>query len=451
MQLALLCDIGSTFTKGRLVDLETGLLESSTQVLTTVAEGVGVGLLGVERQLLRDLRSRGDGITLRRASSSAAGGLRMVTIGLTEELTLEAARLAALGAGARVIGIYSYHLGRREISEIETLNPDIVLLAGGIDGGDREVIMHNALHLIEGAWRGPVVYAGNKSAADHVGERLIEAGFELQVVGNVMPKLGILDVEPARAAIRYLFYQRIVHARGYTQATEWAGGVVMPTPSAVQEAAAYAARLMGIDQLLAFDVGGATTDVYSVGGEQTGEGVYRVGLTAPRLMRTVEADLGLRVSLPSLVDAVAPEIMVAHGIRPERADGLVDEIRDERGYREFHPLDHAVASVCVEVAAARHVGSIERLRTPSGEMIMQKGKDLTQCRYAIGLGGVLSRAGDSEQILEAARWSPRHPQSLLPQTLQGLRDRDYCLYAAGLLVADHPQAAERLIRGTVGL
>lgn len=451
MQLALLCDIGSTFTKGRMVDLETGRIEALGQVLTTVADGVGHGLISLEQQLLRDMGAGDDDLVLRRASSSAAGGLRMVTIGLTEELTLEAARLAALGAGARVIGVFSYYLGRREIEEIASLNPDILLLAGGTDGGDREVVVHNAQRLAEGGWRGPIVYAGNRSAADQVGEQLISAGFELLVVGNVMPKLGALDVESARSAIRHLFYQRIVHAKGFDRAAAWADGVVMPTPSAVQEAVAHAARLMDLDQLMAFDVGGATTDVYSVGGEQTGEGVYRIGLAAPHLMRTVEADLGLRVSLPALVEAVGSELMAVQGISAEQADDLIGEVRDERGYRDTHPLDHAIASLCVGEAAARHVGRVEKMHTPHGELIMQKGKDLTSCAYAIGVGGALSRAADADRILQAACWSPRHPQSLLPQSLIALRDRDYSLYAAGLLAADYPQAAERLLRTTLRL
>ncbi len=139
---ALLIDFGSTYTKLRAVDLDRGRIVGSGQGPSTVASDVRVGM----KAALADLEARLGGLPAfrhRLASSSAAGGLRMVTVGLVKELTAEAARRAALGAGAKLVGAYAYRLTKGDVDAIVAASPDIILLSGGTDGGNSEVIVAN--------------------------------------------------------------------------------------------------------------------------------------------------------------------------------------------------------------------------------------------------------------------------------------------------------------------
>jgi uncharacterized protein (TIGR01319 family) len=161
---------------------------------------------------------------------SAAGGLRMVTVGLVRELTAEAARQAALGAGARLVGTFAYRLTASDVNRIEQLAPDILLLAGGTDGGNSEVVLHNAGALGSSQLACPIVLAGNRNAMDQCRERL--AGRALIVTENVMPEFNVVNIEPARGAIRKVFIDRIVHAKGIDRAQAMFDQVLMPTPAA---------------------------------------------------------------------------------------------------------------------------------------------------------------------------------------------------------------------------
>src|SRR5215468_1465170 len=196
---ALLIDFGSTYTKLRAIDLDRRRVLGSGQGPSTVASDIMVGM----KAALADLEQRLGGLPrfkYRLASSSAAGGLRMVTVGLVRELTAEAARRAALGAGARLVGTFAYRLTKADIDKIVALVPDILLLAGGTDGGNSEVLLANAAALGESVLACPVVLAGNRNAADEAVSLLARS--EVTVCANVMPEFNVLDVEPARAAIR---------------------------------------------------------------------------------------------------------------------------------------------------------------------------------------------------------------------------------------------------------
>ena len=174
MSAALLIDFGSTYTKLRAIDLDEARVLASAQGPSTVTTDVTVGLDAA----LADLESKLGGLPAfkhRLASSSAAGGLRMVTIGLVRELTAEAARQAALGAGAKVVGTFAYRLTPADDQRIAELAPDIVLLAGGTDGGNSEVIRHNATRIALSALACPIVVAGNRDVAQDLVALLAQA------------------------------------------------------------------------------------------------------------------------------------------------------------------------------------------------------------------------------------------------------------------------------------
>ena len=233
------------------------------------------------------------------ACSSAAGGLRIVCVGLVPDYTTRAGRMAALGAGAKIVGEYSYELSAAELAEIEAIAPDIILLTGGTDGGNKKVLLHNASLLAgSGGGTGNVIVAANKSAYDEL--KAIFAGSHKKVIytRNVMPELGVIDADPANREIRELFINQITAAKGINNAKKIIDAVIMPTPAAVLEAARLLADgapgCPGLGELLLVDVGGATTDVYSVAkGVSTKDAVSMAGLPEPYVKRTVEGDLGL--------------------------------------------------------------------------------------------------------------------------------------------------------------
>ena len=447
---ALLIDFGSTYTKLRAVDLERAGIVGAGQGPSTVATDVAVGM----EAALADLETRIGGLpdfTYRLATSSAAGGLRMVTVGLVRELTAEAARIAALGAGARLTGAYAYRLTAADVAEIEALDPDILLLAGGTDGGNDEVIRHNAGRLAACGIACPVVIAGNREATDDVSARFASAGKTAVPAGNVMPEFNVLDIEPARAAIRRIFIDRIVHAKGIDRAAEAFDAVLMPTPEAVMEGARLladgAGGRDGLGPLLVVDVGGATTDVHSVAtGEPTVEGAIQRGLPEPYVKRTVEGDLGMRHNALSIVEAAGADALARDaGLSGERFGEIVAAVSGdvERLPRtdEERAVDRTLARAATRIAVGRHAGRTETVHTALGPAIAQHGKDLTELAAVVGTGGALVHGDAPAGILGEARADPNDPESLRPRAPRLYLDRDYLLYACGLLATVEPEAA----------
>lgn len=446
MALALLVDFGSTYTKVRAVSLDDARVVATAQGPSTVAHDVTVGL----QAALDRLHARLGEVPRYRhrlAASSAAGGLRMVTIGLVRELTAEAARQAALGAGAKLVGSYAGRLTRADLQAVEATTPDVLLLCGGTDGGNRDTIIHNAGVLARSALRCPIVVAGNREAADEVQDLLPAA----RIAGNVMPELNVLATEPARAAIRDVFLQRIVHAKGIDRAQALLDGVLMPTPAAVLEAAQLLSRgtdaQPGLGPLVVVDPGGATTDVHSIGdGEPTTPGAVRVGLPEPFAKRTVEGDLGMRHNAQAIVDAIGEDAFCLEaGLAPERLHALLAEVAADverlPGSADEVALDRALGRCAVRLAMRRHAGTCETVYTTHGPVPMQRGKDLGAVGTVIGTGGVLVAADRPGELLAAVCADPARPHELLPRTPRLWVDRDYVLYAAGLLATVEPKAA----------
>jgi uncharacterized protein (TIGR01319 family) len=453
MSAALLIDFGSTYTKLRAVDLERRRILGSGQGPSTVATDITIGM----KAALADLERHCGGLPRfrhRLASSSAAGGLRMVTIGLVRELTAEAARQAALGAGAKLVGTFAYRLTAADLARITELRPDIVLLAGGTDGGNCAVVLHNAAALAASALDCPIVYAGNRDAFDEsrrlLGARL-HAGTE-----NVMPEFNVLNIEPARAAIRRVFIERIVHAKGIDRAAAEFDSVLMPTPEAVLEGARLLADGLpgthGLGDLLVVDPGGATTDVHSIAAGEPAPGVIPQGLPEPRVKRTVEGDLGMRHNAATVVAAAGLEAIARDaGVTPERAGTLLAQISADLerlpASAEESAFDRALARAAVGIAVRRHCGTTETVYTTTGPVTVQRGKDLSRVGAVIGTGGALAGSADPAAVLRMALADAAEPMALRPRTPRLLLDREYLLYACGLLQSVAPQAALELALG----
>ncbi len=453
MRPVLLIDFGSTYTKVTAVDLDAEALLGTAASFTTVQTDINDGLNNA-LALLEQKTGKLD-YTARYACSSAAGGLKMIASGLVPELTAEAAKQAALGAGAKIAKIFSYDLTEDDVEEIDALKPDIFLLVGGTDGGNTATILNNAKMLATCKSNFPVVIAGNRSAARQC-QRYLE-GRETFLCENVMPKFGVLNIEPAQTQIRELFLRRIIQAKGLSEASELISGIMMPTPSAMMRAMQLVAEGVegesGIGELLALDVGGATTDVYSIadGMPQDAQTVYK-GLPEPYVKRTVEGDIGMRYSIHGIVDAAGgiDRISRLSGIPAERAQQMVDHLSEHTDEvptnEEWEKLDYALASMACETAARRHSGATEEAYTMAGKVFVQTGKDLRPVQQIIVTGGSLIHTKRTGEIASHALFDPAEPMSLRPMKAQVLVDRSYILAAMGLLAEYEPQVALHIMK-----
>ncbi|MGH7836028.1 MAG: methylaspartate mutase accessory protein GlmL [Candidatus Binatia bacterium] len=468
--LALLIDFGSTYTKVVAVDLRAREVIGRSQAASTVNTDVREGLLQAlallhERHVLFERPPAGLDVLKHQVvfgSSSAAGGLRMAVIGLVPGLTVEAANTAALGAGAKVVGSWSFKLEEKALAEIEASRPDMVLLTGGTDGGDSATILHNARLLARSRLAVPIVVAGNQAAAGEAGGVLKSGGKEIRRASNVMPRSGRLAVESAREEIRKLFMERITRAKGL-EGISGLVPVILPTPMAVLEGAILGAQgsdeEKGWGDLLVVDVGGATTDVHSIGyGEPQGPNIVEQGLPEPFAKRTVEGDLGIRFNAGTLLGRVGlgeferrfraafPDLAVS---RDELAAYIEDiALETSRVPREDWQggVDAQLARIAVDLAVERHAGRRERIVSREGEAWVHYGKDLSETPTLIGTGGVFIHNRHASYILSSGAGGNDRMQVLRPKKPKLFVDSGYLLYAVGLLSKSHPDVAARIFR-----
>jgi uncharacterized protein (TIGR01319 family) len=337
---------------------------------------------------------------------------------------------------------------QKELEEIENLSPDIILLTGGTDGGDKKVIIHNAKTLAKKEWpETSIIVAGNKSAHDEIASAF-KGRERIFYAGNVMPEVGKLEVNSCNRIIRELFLTRIIEAKGIAKAKSIITNILMPTPSAVLEAAQLFAdgyrsaheetSVPGLGELIVIDVGGATTDIHSVAEGKPGSAATQVGLPEPYVKRTVEGDLGLRFNIDRLVE-IAEERGISKNLEQTAlkfcVQGYLPNGKDEV---DCHTL---LTRLAVETAVNRHAGKIEIKYGPSGEVLFQYGKDLTNVNCVIGTGGPIIHSKNPREILETAGFNEKEPHILKPKSPQFFLDTEYIMYAGGLLSTVDPEKA----------
>ena len=432
--LRIFIDIGSTFTKIVAFDLESETY-ARVQAPSTVETDVTEGLCAALDELRRLAPVGKDEIRRAVACSSAAGGLRLAVIGLVPDYTTKAGRLAALGAGAKIAGEFSFELSRSEARKLDEIAPDIVLLTGGTDGGNRKTIIHNAKILADSNTPN-IIVAGNKSARDEIEDVFAGTGKNVSFAANVMPEFGRLELDSVNERVREIFLSRIMDAKGISRAREIICEVAMPTPAAVFEAARLLAdgtrRTPGLGELLLVDVGGATTDVYSAasGAPERGNGVKLAGIKEPYIKRTVEGDLGLFHNLDTLAQLAKED---------EGVDALRKQLSIPDG-DESTRLHERLSRAAVSTAVSRHVGRLEPVMTGDGEVWIQRGKDLRGIKLVIGAGGPLAFARDPRAVLEGAAGDGKDG-ILMPRKPKFALDAEYILFAAGLLSIYEPDKA----------
>ncbi|KFZ27263.1 MAG: hypothetical protein KQ78_00491 [Candidatus Izimaplasma bacterium HR2] len=460
MKPYLLVDFGSTYTKLTCVDLDREYIIGTSKATTTVETNVLDGYNKALNRLLRDHPEiKEDKISGISACSSAAGGLKMAAIGLVEELTVEAAKRACLGAGAIVNLVFSHHMTKREIKKLEEADIDIILLAGGTNGGNQECLLHNAKRLRDSSIDVPIIIAGNKDASDNIDDIFEDSGKEYYIVANVMPQLKKLDVKETKNRIRRIFIEKIIEAKGIKKAEEQMDEIIMPTPEAVLLASELLSEGFeddeGYGELMVIDIGGATTDVHTIGeGFPKRTEVIMKGLQEPFAKRTVEGDLGMRYSANALLSLVSnyefkkyfsDDDKCDHNIKKslERRKNDIDFIPQTKDEEEF---DKAIAKICCDVSMSRHVGHVEVVHTPLGDMYYQTGKDLSDIKYVIGTGGVLISNSDAKIILKQVNKKSNRALELRPNNPSYLIDKSYILSSMGLLSQKHPRIALKLMK-----
>ena len=446
----LVAEIGSTTTVVNAFNsLDTcPIFIGQGQAATSVLEGdVNIGVKGAIEDLENNLSLGSISYDELIATSSAAGGLRMTVHGLVYDMTVRAAKEAALGAGANIKNITAGKLRKSNLKKIKETNPNIILIAGGVDYGERNTALYNAELIAEMNLDIPVIYAGNIENQEEIKEIFEGTDIELYIVDNVYPNIDELNVEPTRKVIQDVFEKHIVHAPGMEKMRELVTGPIMPTPGAVMEASNLLYEDIG--DLITIDVGGATTDVHSV--TEDSDEIGRILLNPePKAKRTVEGDLGVYVNMRNIVDSLGIEALAKDLEISE--EEVVELVENHKPIPETELENRFVESLTLYAtitAVRRHGGRLKDLYGPSGKKTVAEGKDLTEVKYILGTGGSLTRLPNRVEILKQIALSNRG-NDLLPNTeVEILIDNHYIMASLGVMSKRYPEIALKLLKNSI--
>lgn len=418
------------------------------QAATSVLEGdVNIGLKSAIEDLGKNLGAIDIDYKDLLATSSAAGGLRMTVHGLVYDMTVKAAKEAALGAGANIKLITAGKLRKSDLNKIKDINPNIILVAGGVDYGERDTALHNAELIAEIDLNVPVIYAGNIENHEEVKEIFADKNIELYIVDNVYPKIDELNIEPTRRVIQEVFEKHIIHAPGMENVRDMVTGSIMPTPGAVMESSELLYNAIG--DIITIDVGGATTDIHSV--TEDSDEISRIILNPePKAKRTVEGDLGVYVNMQNIVEAIGREELSKElNISLEDLGDLIlnhKPIPQTELEKRFVEILTLYATI---TAMGRHAGKLKHLYGPSGKKTIAEGKDLTQVKYIIGTGGALSRLPNRKDILNKIALSNKGNDLLPNKDAEILIDNDYIMASLGVMSKKYPDQALELLKNSL--
>ena len=443
----LVAEIGSTTTVvnafHRLGDAQPVFLGQG-QAPTSVLQGdVCVGLQGAMDDLCRRQGWPDLQYDAMLATSSAAGGLRMTVHGLVYDMTVRAAREAALGAGANLHLVTAGIMQEEDLEDLRDINPNLILIAGGTDYGERKTALENARLIRELGLNVPVIYAGNVQNQTRVQRIFADAPAECYVVENVYPRLDELNIEPARKVIHQVFEKHIIHAPGMERVRTMVTGSIIPTPGAVMECAKLLYELVG--DLVVLDVGGATTDVHSV--TEGSEEIASIQLSPePMAKRTVEGDLGVFVNARSMAKQIGMHNLEKEiGRDPAPIFAHYKAIPDTP---EQFLLTETLTWHAAADALERHCGRFRYTYGSNGRQTFAEGKDLTNVKYLVATGGALTRLPGRKAIMERLCHLNDGGKLLFPkaQNLRLLEDRQYYMASLGVLSRYHREAAVALLK-----
>lgn len=454
MDAYLLVDFGSTYTKLTVVgkDAEEVLITSSsyTTIETNVLDGFGKAFSKIEKYI----KDNKINIIKRLACSSAAGGLKMISVGITPRYTVEATKRAALGAGARLLKSYSYFLSEGDVADISNSNADIILISGGAENGNTKYLLDNSKMLLKLKKNIPIIVSGNTATYLKLREIFKDIENEVYFVSNLMPDVNRIEPEEVRSKIREVFMKKIVSAKGMEDVESRIDEILMPTPTAVL----YAAKLisdgingnLGMGSTVIIDIGGATTDVHSVS-EPIDENYnyYYDDLPEPYVKRTVEGDLGMRYSAISAYEADGKEFFEKKGLNDDEALHACEFRSTNTSYlpTEYKDakFDNLLAEHCASVALKRHSGHTKESYVNGGFVTVQNGKNLKGIKNIIGTGGVLINSDVRYEILHNATLT-EDENTLLPTNPDYYFDQKYILSAMGLLSTVNPELSLKILK-----
>lgn len=446
----LVAEIGSTTTVVNAFDhleSDSPVFLGQGQAPTSVKEGdVNIGLQAAIEDMKKNLHIENEKLeyTNMLATSSAAGGLRMTVHGLVYDMTVKAAKEAALGAGANIHLITAGKLSKVDMIKLDRIKPNIILITGGVDYGERETALYNSELIAASDLNIPVIYAGNIAVADDV--KLIFEAYSkeknLHIVPNVYPKIDILNIEPTREVIQDIFEKHITEAKGMEKIREMVNGPIIPTPGAVMKASKILKDEIG--DLVTIDVGGATTDIHSVT-----EGTEKVNKILvepePVAKRTVEGDLGVFINKKNIVDIIKIEKLEKElNMTPEdiekftNSDIAIPETEEHKRFIERLTKEAAIVSI------NRHAGGY-RTYFGSKSDTLAFGKDLTAVKWIVGTGGALTRLTAREEILNSISQFNRADKLLPTAEAKILIDNDYIMASLGVLSSLNKEAAIKLL------
>lgn len=445
----LVAEIGSTTTVVNAfnnINTENPVFWGQGQAPTSVLQGdVRIGLNGAIEDLCRKMNIDSIEYDNMLATSSAAGGLKMTVHGLVYDMTAKAAKEAALGAGGIIHFITAGKLRRTDIARIKEIKPNLILIAGGVDYGERQTAIDNAEMIRNMGMNIPVIYAGNVENQEEM--KLIfdeESGWQLYNVENVYPRIDNLNVEPCRKIIQDAFETNITQAPGMEHVREMVNGPIIPTPGAVMECTRLLYECIG--NVMVLDVGGATTDLHSVSDDS--EQISRILVSPePKAKRTVEGDLGVYVNRMKVIESIGEE-----KLREECEAMGIDLDETLKSYVAIPKTEAEIKLVerltkeAVTKAAVRHAGYIRYVYGPTGRSTVAEGKDLTQVKYIIGTGGALTRLPHRMEIMkEIAKYNETGLLLFPSESAEILVDNDYIMASLGALSKTHKKAAIKLL------
>lgn len=454
-------DVGSTYTKAAAFRWEGSELVflGRSQAPTTI-ENVTAGLRNAKYNLFNELIIPKElPVVEEYASSSAAGGLRMVAMGYMPRVTAKAAKEVAMSAGARVLEIISCENEPSfKVEILKETNPDIILLAGGTDGGNEDSLLENAYAIINSKVNAVVIIAGNADVQAKVEGILNSNNIKTVRVPNVMPTIHQLNVKPARQAIHTQFISQLTRARGMSKLVETVtDNQVVPTPGAVLLGAELLAtgtyKFKGLGDLLVLDIGGATTDVHSVlpslGNIPDEERGLIVNNEKQLSYRTVEGNLGMRVSAGGIVETAEPAAILNRvGLSGEEYERKLVQyaafLENNPEYisrtEEEQLFEEGMAITALEIALKRHAGFLAQEYNPVLSIApgTPVGRDLRKVKYVIAVGGIFTHSSKERVVRILTKVFENPGISLLPQQPVFLIDKDYLMYVIGLLGQKYP-------------
>lgn len=412
---------------------------------TTVHLGdVNIGLNNALHNLKEKLNVTSLNIKESFACSSAAGGLKMSVHGLVYDMTVKAAREAALGAGANISFITAGVLSKYDLEKIKSSNLNIIMIAGGVDYGESKTALSNARSIAKLQLKIPIIYAGNIVNHEELmdifkSENQIDY---LYITENVYPRIDELNVEPSRKIIQDVFEKHITEAPGMKNVRNTISKHIIPVPGAVLNASILLNKHLG--NLLTIDVGGATTDIHSVCEDSTSISKILIA-PEPFSKRTVEGDLGVYINKDNIFKLLDEDkLKNSLELSAEEYNNLKTNYHViPKGLQE--KIVERLTVVAVKTSLERHIGKIVNLYGPNGKTTIAQGKDLTEVKYIIGTGGPLTRLSNGKEIITEALKSLKDDILKPSNYTKVLIDHEYIMATLGTLSLKYPEAALKLL------